>query len=197
MEQLREEEEHADFVIALDRGYDYLREADCLPDLLLGDFDSMEESQNRIPESIEMIRYPAEKDATDTQLGIETAIARGASEIRILGAFGKRQDHFLGNLDALLIALRAGVDARLIDPWNCMYLMQGSRTLKRTSNYVSILPYTDRVEGVTLRGFRYELTDYCMEKGSTLGISNEIPQEEAEVSCRSGILIVVESDDER
>ena len=60
---------------------------------------------------------------------------------------------------------------------------------------MSILPFGGKVEKITLKGFYYPLNEYQMQADEGLGISNEIVDEEAEISLGSGRLIVVESKD--
>lgn len=64
-------------------------------------------------------------------------------------------------------------------------------------HYVSLLPLTDSVKGVTLGGFKYPTENLTFYREQTLGVSNEIVQEEATVEFSDGIFIVVESQDER
>ncbi len=193
-----------DLVIAADRGMDYLLEAGIAPDLILGDYDSTSASE-QIREfrrrGLPVRTYPCEKDFSDMESAIREAVRLGGTKIRILGACGGRLDHFLANLADLRIALKAGCDAALVNERNFIFLADHSFILekKRTPwTYVSFLPMgSESVEHITLRGFKYPLTDGTLSQGAaSLGISNEITEERAEVSFRDGILIVVLSADE-
>ena len=87
-----------DIIIAADSGYSNARTLGVTPHILLGDFDSL----GTIPEDIsEIISVPAEKDFTDTQMAIDTALSKGADEIIIIGGLGGRLDHTLSNLSIL------------------------------------------------------------------------------------------------
>ena len=61
--------------------------------------------------------------------------------------------------------------------------------------YISFLPLTEDVRGITLRGFKYPLTDRDISIGTSLCISNELEQEEASITFREGVVVVVESRD--
>ena len=50
-----------DFIICADSGFDIANDADIGPDLLIGDFDSIK----RIPDYVNKITLPVEKDVTD------------------------------------------------------------------------------------------------------------------------------------
>lgn len=62
-------------------------------------------------------------------------------------------------------------------------------------NYVSLFPFTPQVRGLTLTGFKYPLNCYTLECYHSLGVSNEIVEEKAEISFDQGVLLVVESKD--
>ena len=70
--------------------------------------------------------------------------------------------------------------------------------LKKTDQfgkYVSLLPFTPEVRGITLKGFAYEVEDFTLVSGIARGVSNELKAETATISCEEGILLVIESRD--
>ena len=85
----------SDLVIAADGGFDYLKKLGLRADIVLGDFDSLSDSQN-LPE--DFIRYPKEKDDTDMMIAIKEGLARGYRTFRIYGGLGGRLDHTIANL---------------------------------------------------------------------------------------------------
>ena len=191
----------SDIVIAADKGLDTCVRAGIVPDIVLGDYDSTE-MRGRVDELrrsgayVEV--YPAEKDFTDTEAAVICALEKGAEEIVILGATGGRLDHFLSNLDLCLIPLRRGVRCILADEHNELRLLDRGITLcadEVAGRYVSLIPFTERVCGVTLTGMKYPLLDFDLVKGSSLGVSNEMAGETACIDFREGILILVLSRD--
>ena len=190
-----------DMIISADSGMEFCRKTGILPDLILGDFDSassrtLDFFKEECPDRIEA--FPAEKDWTDTELALMRALDAGADQITILGATGTRLDHVAGNIHLLKKALDAGVLAFLVDKNNRIRMTDGPvKLLKKTQfgKYVSLLPFSSRVTGLTLRGFAYGLEDFDLSWGRTLGISNEIQEEEALITFREGILLVMESCD--
>jgi thiamine pyrophosphokinase len=104
----------------------------------------------------------------------------------------------LANIHLLLLPMQIGVPAAMIDRRNKLYLKKESFTIKKASQhgeYVSLLPFTEKVSGLTLGGFKYPLDHITMTSGISLGVSNEITREEAYVEFSEGILLVVESKD--
>ena len=145
-----------------------------------------------------MKEFPPEKDYTDTHLAIVTAIESGATKVTILGATGTRLDHVMANVNLLSICLNYGIEAKIVDAHNQIYVIDSDKHLKKDKihgKYVSLIPYTDCVTGETLIGFKYPLCDMTMTKGNSLGISNELLEEEGVIKLDKGILIVIESRD--
>ena len=115
-----------------------------------------------------------------------------------MGATGTRLDHVLGNIELLGIGLKAGIPIQICDAHNRIRMIDRGMTLARKEQfgtYVSLIPYTECVEHLTLIGLKYPLTDACLRGFCSLGVSNEIVADTAEISFESGILLVVESKD--
>ncbi|MCD8300690.1 MAG: thiamine diphosphokinase [Clostridiales bacterium] len=194
-------QEDWDRVISVDSGLHFCLMAGIMPDVILGDFDSayssvVEYYRGLCPER--MITFSPEKDETDTELAIDWAIKNGFSRISILGATGNRLDHELGNIQLMKKAMDAGVECSLVDSHNLIRMIRGGMRISRDGQfgkYVSVIPFTPEVTGLTLRGFRYEVNDFTLVSGSARGISNEIKDEAAEISFDKGILLVIESRD--
>ncbi len=190
-----------DFVISADSGLNFCRVAENIPDEIWGDFDSVDPDvlryfQERCPERIHV--FPVEKDETDTELALMRAIKAGADRITILGGTGTRLDHVLGNLHLLKMAMDAGVECVIVDPNNRIRMIQERMVLRKEEQfgtYVSLIPFTPEVKGLTLRGFAYEVEDFTLESGKARGVSNEICEDTAVIEMRQGILLVIESKD--
>ena len=190
-----------DRVIAADAGLKQAEALGLVPDLIVGDFDTVEPevlSRFRAREHIVWDVHQPEKDETDTELALGKAMALGCGEIVILGATGGRADHMMGNVQLLYQCLQKGVFACLLDPQNKIYLLDGAREYRKSEvwgKYISFLPLTERVFGITLEGFKYPLTDRDIEIGTSLCISNELARETGRVEIRDGVVICVESHD--
>ena len=116
----------------------------------------------------------------------------------ILGATGGRMDHMLGNIHLLFPCLQKGIEAYILDCQNRIYLIDGEHTFRSSGlwgRYISFLPLTEHVDGITLTGFKYPLFDKDIEIGTSLCISNELTGEEGTITFTDGVLIVVESHD--
>lgn len=199
--------EHSyDRMIAADRGMEFFHRNGITPDAIVGDFDSVSTEALEFfrtwdlqeQTQVEIVTLNPIKDDTDTEFAIRKAIAEGASEITLLGATGTRLDHVLGNIELLGIGLEKGIEIELVDDHNRIRMINGPLTFekkKQFGKYVSLIPVTTEVTGVTLEGFRYPLQNDTLNKFSSLGISNEIAGEIAKLTINEGILLVIESRD--
>ena len=190
-----------DFIIVADSGMEFMRRVGLKPDMIIGDFDSVaSETLAYFKEQTGIIfkELNPMKDDTDTEFAIRQAIGLGAKEITALGATGTRLDHVLGNVALLGIGLQEQVDIQLVDAHNRIRMIDKAISLMKAEqfgNFVSLLPYSGEVKGVTLKGFKYPLENFTMGSFSSLGISNEIVEEKAEILFEEGILLIIESRD--
>lgn len=184
----------ADTLICADGGGFHAGEMRLIPNVLIGDFDSLDEKTIRIFESkgTKIFKYEREKDQTDTQLAVEYAVEKGADEVILLGCTGSRFDHSYANVSLLVWLMQKGIKGTLIDEYNEICVID--RYIKLSGNegdLVSLLAVTPKVSGVTTKGLRYSLEDGELRNNNTLGISNEFISKEAEIWIKEGILMVV------
>ncbi|MCI9021884.1 MAG: thiamine diphosphokinase [Eubacterium sp.] len=190
-----------DYLIAADSGIHFFARCGIRPDEVLGDFDSADPDRLR-PFSgdphIRFHKYRPEKDAVDTELALQLAMERGSTEIHILGGTGTRLDHVLGCVRLLGLAMERGIPCFLADAHNRIRLIHKKTVLKKEQQYgtyVSLIPLTTQVTGVTLTGFKYPLTGHTLGGFSSLAVSNEIVEEEGVIELQDGILVLAESMD--
>lgn len=190
-ELLRRCVRRANLTIAADKGLEAFDRAGMLPDLLLGDMDSVSEDVlHRMQEKTQVERLPCEKDDTDGVHALDVAIVRGAKWITLLGALGGRLDHALANLMLLVRAHQSGVHAQILDETVCIERVDGQAHLcGAKGDTVSLLPLGS-AKGVTLRGFFYPLEHHDLDSSYPLGISNVVTQDEASVDVREGDLLL-------
>lgn len=188
-------------IIAVDKGLEALHQLKIIPNHIVGDFDSILPqilaSYKKLPQVV-FHQFNAEKDNTDTDIALKLAIKLKSSRITIVGALGKRMDHAIANIHILKDALEAKIPCQIVDKYNRIYLIDTSVSIKRNEaygKYVSLIPLTSTVEGITLTGFKYTLDNDNLSIGISLGISNEIVEDIAHIDIKNGILIVIESND--
>ena len=177
-----------DLIIAADSGYLSARSVGVVPDVFIGDFDSV------LKEEIcakKIISLNPVKDKTDTQEAIDYAISEGAKEITILGALGKRTDHTIANIHLLKYAHDLGAKAEILDIDTYIALVTDELSVeKKIGCCLSLLPLTDCL-GVSVSGVFYPLNNADMPVGNPYGISNEFTDDTAKISVKSGELLVI------
>lgn len=195
----------ADWIIAVDGGLSFVDRIGLQPTHIVGDFDTVDAELLKRYQSDKRIvirEFQPEKDWTDGEIAVELALELRSMQIVMFGVLGSRIDHMLGNLHLLYVAEQKGASCEILDAYNRVRLLR-SETLytieqkTQFGKYVSLIPFTDRVEGITLKGFRYPLNDFTMTRFSnpTRGISNEIAEESGSIWFSDGILVCVESRD--
>lgn len=187
--------------IGVDRGAIRLLQLGIKPEIAVGDFDSTaQEELARVKEQVIHIEtFPPEKDLTDTQIGVITAIRYFEFEqLTIYGATGGRMDHLLANIFLPLeLRFRPYVTKiKLIDRQNTItYYQPGMHEIKKESNkkYLAFVTLT-KVDGLTLFDEKYPLDDYSSSH-PTSWASNEFNGNLNHFKFDSGIVAVIQSRD--
>jgi thiamine pyrophosphokinase len=182
-------------VLAADGGWRLCRDLGVKATLVIGDMDTLfpEEVARAEAEGSEIRRYPADKDQSDLELAILAAHQMGARSMTLLGALGGQWDHCLLNLLApLSLCHSLGVWARLLTARAEIYLVPpGSYLLcVQPGTRVSLAALSSRVEGLTLDGFLYPLSQASLERRQTLGLANAVLDGQARLSLASGELLL-------
>ncbi|MCR5507760.1 MAG: thiamine diphosphokinase [Lachnospiraceae bacterium] len=184
-----------DLILACDRGLDHALAMGLAPDTVLGDLDSVSAGGKKYLETqdIRCIRFPREKDDTDTMAAIMHALKLGYRHIDMICAYGGRRDHEFGNIQAAFHAAARGAVVRLLaDGTETVIFSSGSIKLKKRPGYgFSVFALSDECLGVYIRNARYELNDARMTNDSPRGVSNEFTAPEAEISVEKGVLMTM------
>ena len=187
---LRERPLPGDLVIAADAGYLLCRREGYVPDLLVGDFDSMEQPAG-FPH---VLRSPVEKDDTDTLLALRQGLAAGCREFHLYGCTGgKRLDHTLANLQALSFLRDRDARGWLYDDDFVYTALRGETlTVRRTVEWgiLSAFCLGAPARGVTETGVQYPLQNAELTASFPLGVSNHITADRAEITVADGTLLV-------
>ena len=181
-----------DLKIAADAGYKNALELGESVDILLGDFDSY---TDKLPKGVEILKVPAEKDFTDTQMAVKEALQRGADELVIIGGLGGRLDHTLSNISILAELWKIRVHTVMTDGFNRIRYINSSSTLVPRSHfkYVSVIALSEKLKGVSIEGCKYPLDNATLLKSNQYAVSNEILGNCALISLKKGECLIIES----
>lgn len=197
-EYVEEHPQKGDLVIAADAGYLTAKRMGVVPDIMVGDFDTMKDPE--IPDGVEFVRLPTEKALTDTQYALELAIERGVTELVIVGGLEGRLDHTLS-----LLAIPERTYGRrerriftvLTNGKNRVRFLRDSGVIlpRGQYRYFSLIAADERVRGVTLEGCKYPMKKGELTRSHQWAISNEIEGNCALIEIRRGGVWVIESMD--
>ena len=180
----------SDYIIAADGGYANLCKRNIAPNLLIGDFDSIE---GELPSGIERISYPIEKDDTDMRLAYLEGRKRGYTDFIILGGAGGRIDHTLANFSLMLeIAENGGAALLIADDFEARLIDSGELYLPEKENgTVSVFAVGGDAEGVSIEGLKYSARNITLKESYALGVSNSFIGTEAKISVRHGKILAI------
>jgi thiamine pyrophosphokinase len=187
----------ADMCIAADSGAATALQYGCTPHIVVGDFDSLgrELFEDLRKQGSEIRQAAVEKDETDTELAVQTAIDEGATRITLVGAFGgARIDHEMANI--LLLTGFKDVPITLIDGPSICWIVRGPGNTAiegKKGDLVSLLPLTGDASGIRTEGLYYPLQGETLAFGKPRGVSNVLTGKHAVVSVENGILLVIYS----
>ena len=178
-----------DFVIAADAGIRCLEQCGITADLVIGDFDSL----NDAPSHPNTIALSPEKDDTDMLAAVREGIKAGYSVFHIYGGSGGRIDHTIANLQVLAYLAQNGMWGFLVGRDSVITAITDRKMAFEAipSGYVSVFSHTEKSEGVYLQGLKYELDNAVLTNMFPLGISNEFIGKESCISVSRGTLLLV------
>ncbi|HBX24464.1 MAG TPA: thiamine diphosphokinase [Desulfotomaculum sp.] len=185
-----------DRIICVDGGAKYAAALKLIPDIIIGDMDSLAHQElDRLASLGAAVReYPPDKDDTDTALAVAEALSGSPEEIIIVGALGTRFDHSLANVHLLRVALDWGIQARIINEYNEISLVSPHLPTVvngRPGELFSLLPLTEEVTGVNVKGARWPLENATFRIGNPYGVSNRLAAGKVVISLDSGLLLLI------
>lgn len=191
------------YLIGADSGGEVLLNWGLQPQLVLGDFDSINpvalSELNALPD-VEVRVFPAEKDETDLELALLTAHDEfNCQELTVLGGLGGRLDHTLGNLYLLASTRFANCTVRLLGEQEEIYVLAGKKELTLTglpAEQVSLIPLSAVASGIRTTGLHYPLRAEPLYLGPSRGISNKFIGQKATISLEAGVLLVIHNFDQ-
>jgi len=185
-----------DLLVAADGGARHCQALGLVPQVLIGDFDSLEPGELSAFETqgVEVIQHPARKDYTDLELALQFAVEKGYREILVLGALGNRWDQTFANLLISASKAFAEVNIRLVDGPHEILLMRSGQVVEldgEPGDTVSLIPLCGDVHGIVTSGLEYPLKRETLFFGETRGISNVLTGQTASVKLDEGMLLTV------
>lgn len=186
------------FIICADKGCNCTYKYDIEPNLIMGDFDSVDKSilEYYRNKNINIECFSKDKDFTDTELVLNKAIDLKYDDICLFGCTGSRLDHFLGNVGLLYKCLKHGVKAKIMDDNNIITMHDKSFEVSGESGeYFSIIPYSSVINNLSIIGGKYPLNNYNLELGESYAVSNQFTLRNVNIIFDKGTLLLIRSKD--
>lgn len=182
------------YVIAADGGLERCGSLGLRPDLVVGDLDSVPGEALAAAErdGVEVVRHPARKDATDLELALDEALARGASRVLVVASAEGRLDHLLASLLLLGSPRYRGVELDALVGDARVHVIRDERALAGVPGAtVTLLAVGGPAAGVHTEGLEYPLSGETLEPGSSRGVSNTLTAPTARITVTDGVLLAV------
>lgn len=163
--------EDDEFIVAVDGGIVVTATQNLIANIAIGDFDSVD--IDRFSSAYEKkITFPQEKNASDLELAIEYIAEMNFSRIEIYNGSGNRLDHFMAIIRVMV--KYSDLNIHLLDNSNDIFIITKSLGLiKDKYKYISFFAIEDNTN-ITLKGFKYDLDNYCLDVDDSICLSNEI-----------------------
>jgi thiamine pyrophosphokinase len=183
-----------DTLYAADGGTRHALALGFMPSVVIGDLDSIipDDRKELEAQAVEIQQYPRNKNETDLELALNSAVQAGYREILIVGALGGRLDQTLANLSLLCEPRLSLFDIRIDDGVEEAFFTRNTCEIRgRSGDIVSLLPWGGEVTGISTRGLRWPLSGETLFPDRTRGISNELLLDNASIILKSGLLLII------
>lgn len=184
------------YLVAADGGYTFFRKTGLIPDLLIGDFDSIGKFPRNLSPKTEVVRHESHKDKTDIELAVDYCLERGTREIQVVQPSLGEPDQMIGNLMLLarevhLKRCARGCTAHIINPdYQVCALAEGSGVITGgRGDIFSVVPISDKII-LSLSGTEYDVCDLAISRGESRGLRNRIVSNRAQIRVRGAALII-------
>ena len=171
------------YIIAVDKGLEYLYNHKIEPQYIVGDFDSIDPKvidYYRKETNIPIREYNPVKDATDTEIALRLGITLG-SEVQTLS-----------------VACDAGVNACILDEKNKIWVTNKSCVLKKSEAYgpyLSVFSLEGEIYDFSLEGTKWPLNHHDLMPCDSLTVSNQFVDDEVKISFVNGRIVIMETKD--
>ncbi len=186
-----------DYIIVCDGGLKHCGNLGIVPNLILGDFDSVSPALlETFRDRSEIVKYPRDKDFTDGELGVYKAIEIG-HEVVILGGFSYkgRIDHVFSNVFMMKAFEEKGIKSKMVSENSEIFYLKDKLELESNKKFVSLIPLSDEVVVEASKGLKYDLTNQSFNFGSSRSLSNEALEKNIYIALKKGKALVTLSCD--
>jgi thiamine pyrophosphokinase len=185
----------SDLIIAADGGTQHCKLLGITPNVIIGDFDSLDPKDVILYKQaeVEIIQYPAHKDETDLELALQLTLKRNITQVFIIGALGDRWDMTISNVLLAAHTEFSQLSIRLQDSSQELAILHGEGQLDiagKPGSIISLIPIAGDAHGIITHGLEYPLNNETLYFGTSRGVSNVFLHAHGKVIIREGILLI-------
>lgn len=175
----------APYIVCCDGGADAYINRGNVPDVIIGDGDSLSEENRRKYSHI--LHYISDQETNDQTKAVNFLLSQGKKNIAIVGATGKREDHTLGNISLLIDYMHAGAHVRMLTDYGIFIPCHGTCSFPcQPGQQISIINFG--AHGLRGEGLVYPLSDFTNWWQGTL---NECTGTEFTVHAEGEYLVII------
>ena len=180
-------------IIAADGGANYLCKKGIIPDVLIGDLDSISpEYLNVLKKKSNIIKFPVDKDKSDTELAIEYCLKNGYNDITLINAVDGRLDHSLTNIFLIEKFIKQGLKLHFLNAKSEIYVVTNKANIPaKIGTNISLISLTDFTLVKETKALKFPLNNEKLYRSSSRGISNITTEKKISIIVSSGILLVI------
>jgi thiamine pyrophosphokinase len=173
-----------DIICVTDGAYDFLHSKNIRPDIVTGDFDSI----NATHDQVEFIETP-DQNFTDFDKALTILKEKGYERIDVYGAHGKEQDHFLGNISTALY-WKNNLNIIFFDDYGRYFFIENALDLHNVKHKtISLIPFP-LATGIVTEGLQYTLNNETLTFGKRIGTRNRAIKNNVRISFNEGVLLI-------
>ncbi len=182
------------FYIAVDGGSRLFKSLNILPNLIIGDLDSLDSEilDYYKKKNVDILKYSTKKDASDGELAIKYCFDNNFEDIVITGSIGGRLDQQFANINLLEYAQINNLKAIIKEPGIEVGLIDGYKEYHANrNNILSLISLDYKTTGISNFGFEYPLNNETLYRFNSRGISNIINTNKAWIKIEKGRLLYI------
>lgn len=175
-------------IYCADGGANHLEFLNILPLEIWGDLDSVTKEiieKYRI-NKVRIKKFPKDKDYTDGELILQHISKLNYDEIIVIGGLGGRIDHLLTNLNLIFKFKNLKF---VTEKEKIFSIEKKAELIELKGKTISFVPFSEKVEGLTLEGFKYPLNKYILHQGDSICMSNIAIEDICKVTFDTGKLM--------
>jgi thiamine pyrophosphokinase len=177
-------------VICADGGANSARKMNLIPDVLIGDFDSVtKENLRYFTSRAEVINIKRQND-TDVEKCLKYAIKKGFSEAILAGVTGDRLDHTFCNL-GIVLKFYSSIKISILAEKSMLVPYSGEVSFETIpGETISVYGFNDKTK-ITSNGLKYPLKNIALPFGKRESTSNVAGRNIVSLKIKSGIVFVI------